>query len=196
MDNTACLFFSDNWRGEILIISLMCVICCGRFFFNICCRHFKERLCWWSQTVQTVSCSLFSLRKYLKKSSWFEILNSQICWIVEDKLKVKVVDLQTNSKKEFVPHPRDFVCLQINNIYCMRGKTATLCDVELCGAEGGLVLARLVACGRSHQLTLLVVGQDLGDVPVSGGDGLQRVRTGVGLWGGEKKRRTEVQCHS
>lgn len=39
----------------------------------------------------------------------------------------------------------------------------------------------LVVCGCSHQLALLIVGQDFGDIPVSGGDGLQCVCAGVGL---------------
>lgn len=44
-------------------------------------------------------------------------------------------------------------------------------------------MSEVVVCEFSHQLALLVVGQDLGDIPVSRGDGLQCVCTGVGLWG-------------
>lgn len=39
-----------------------------------------------------------------------------------------------------------------------------------------------LSCVVSHQLAVLIIGQDLRDVPVSGCDGLQRVRAGVRLW--------------
>lgn len=49
----------------------------------------------------------------------------------------------------------------------------------------------MMVCEFSHQLALLVVGQDLGDIPVSRGDGLQCVCTGVWLWGADKQTKKE-----
>ena len=46
-----------------------------------------------------------------------------------------------------------------------------------------LVCVAVREVGHSHQLVVLIVGQNLGDVPVSRRDGLQRVRACVGLQG-------------